>query len=163
MSWELEEGERELVLALAARERYVYFVQLAVDTEEVWGLSNPDGWVLAGDALPEMERDAFPIWPHPDFAAACAVAEWEGAKPAPIGLEELLEDLLPILEEDGHALAVFPTADGDSAVVEPENLRRDLQAEIDLGRSEGESEGEGEGEEDHEPDLHGPEEEPEPA
>jgi hypothetical protein len=140
MSWDLEEGERELVLAMPARERYVYFIQLAVDTEEVWGLRNPDGWVLAGDGLPETEgetgRDAFPVWPHPDFAAACAVADWEGAEPAPIGLAELLEDLLPILEEDGHALAVFPDADGESAVVEPANLRRDLQAEIDLGQPE---------------------------
>jgi hypothetical protein len=155
MSWELEEGERELVLALSARERYVYFVQLAVDTEEVWGLRNPDGWVLAGDGLPEGEgetgRDAFPIWPHPDFAAACAVADWEGAEPAPIGLAELLEDLLPILEEDGHALAVFPDADGESAVVEPENLRRDLQAEIELGQPEGPDEGDHEHEEDDEP------------
>ena len=136
MSWDLEEGERELVLALSPGERYIYFVQLAVDTEEVWGLRNPDGWVLAGDELPEG-RDAFPVWPHPDFAAACAVADWEGAEPAPIGLAELLEDLLPILEEDGLALAVFPDADGDSAVVEPEDLRRDLQAEIELGQPEG--------------------------
>jgi Protein of unknown function (DUF2750) len=137
MSWELEEGERELVLALSARERYVYFIQLAVDTEEVWGLRNPDGWVLAVDALPEGERDAFPIWPHSDFAAACAVADWEGAQPAPIGLAEMLEDLLPILEEDGLALAVFPAMDGDSAIVEPEHLRRDLAAEVELGQPDG--------------------------
>jgi hypothetical protein len=137
MSWELEEGERELVLALSARERYVYFIQLAVDTEEVWGLGNPDGWVLAGDGTSEESRDAFPLWPHPDFAAACAAADWAGATAAPIGLTELLEDLLPILEEDGHALAVFPTADGDSAIVEPEDLRRDLHAEIEIGQPEG--------------------------
>lgn len=150
MSWDLEQGERELVLALSARERYVYFIQLAVDTEEAWGLRNPDGWVLAGDE----ERDAFPVWPHPDFAAACALADWEGAKPEPIGLAELIEDLLPILEEDGLALAVFPDPDGDSAVVEPENLRRDLEAEIELGRpggGEGEEEHEHEGEDEEEP------------
>jgi hypothetical protein len=151
MSWDLETGERELVLALPSHERYVYFVQLAVDTEEVWGLRNPDGWVLA-----EMDRDAFPVWPHPDFAAACAVAEWEGAQPAPIGLAELLEDLLPILEEDGHALAVFPAADGDCSVVEPEQLRRDLEAEIELGQPEGA----GDGEEEPEDEEHADEEKP---
>jgi len=154
MSWELEEGEREMVLALSARERYVYFIQLAVDSEELWGLRNSDGWVLAGEGLPEGGRDAFPLWPHADFAAACAVADWEGAEPAPIGLAELLEDLLPILEEDGLALAVFPDVEGDSAVVEPDDLRRDLQAEIELGQPEGA----GEEEEGHE---HADEEEPE--
>ena len=129
MSWELAADEKELVLALSPRERYGYFIQLAVDGEETWGLKNAEGWVLAGD----QDRDAFPLWPHPDLAAACALGDWEGAQPEAIGLEELLDDLIPILEEDGIAVAVFPGLDGESAVVVPEDLRRDLQAEIDLG------------------------------
>ena len=145
MSYNLETGEKELVLALPAGDRYGYFVQLTVDSEEAWGLRNPDGWVLAGDE----ERDAFPIWPHPDFATACAIGEWEGATPEPIGLDELFEGLLPLLEEDGMALAVFPSPDGDSAVVEPDDLRRDLEAEIELGAA-----GEGEEEEEHDHDDH---------
>ena len=129
MSWELAADEKELVLALSPRERYVYFIQLAVDGEEAWGLKNAEGWVLAGD----QDRDAFPVWPHPDLAAACALGDWEGALPEAIGLDELLADLIPILEEDGIAVAVFPGPDGESAIVVPEDLRRDLQAEIDLG------------------------------
>jgi hypothetical protein len=129
MSWELEEGEKATVLALPPRERYTYFIQLTVDSDEAWGLRNPDGWVLAGDG----ERNAFPLWPHPDFAAACAQGDWEGAAAEAIGLTELLEDLIPLLEEDGLTLAVFPDPDGDSAVVEPKDLREALKAEIELG------------------------------
>lgn len=132
MSWELADGEKEMVLALSARERYGYFIQLAVDSGEIWGLKNDEGWVLAGDE----ERDALPLWPHTDFAAACALGDWATAVPQPIALDELLADLIPILKEDGISVAVFPAADGDSAVVEPEDLRRDLEAEIELGASE---------------------------
>lgn len=150
MSWDLEQGERELVLALSARERYGYFIQLAVDTEEAWGLKNEEGWMLAGDGGDD-DRDAFPIWPHPDFATACAVGDWQGAVAEPIGLDELVEDLLPILEEDGISVAVFPTPDGDSAIVAPAAFRADLEAEIELGAAEG-------GDPDHggEPDDHEP-------
>lgn len=132
MSWELADGEKDMVLALSARERYGYFIQIAVDSAEIWGLKNEEGWVLAGDEA----RDALPLWPHADFAAACALGDWEKAVPQPIALDELLADLIPILEEDGISVAVFPAADGDSAVVEPEDLRRDLEAEIELGAAE---------------------------
>jgi hypothetical protein len=140
VSGELEQGEKELVLALSARERYGYFIQLAVDNEEAWGLKNEEGWMLAGDGSDEddggHEHDAFPIWPHPDFATACAVGDWQGAVAEPIGLDELMEDLLPILEEDGLSLAVFPTPDGDSAIVAPGVFRGDLEAEIELGTAD---------------------------
>ena len=129
MSWDLADGETEMVLALSARERYGYFIQLAVDCGEIWGLKNDEGWVLAGDE----ERDALPLWPHPGFAAACAVGDWAKAVPQPITLDELLADLIPILEEDGIAVAVFPGPDGDSAVVEAKDLRGDIESEIELG------------------------------
>lgn len=133
MSWDLEEGEKDLVLALSPADRYGYVVQLAVDTDEVWGLKNADGWVLAGDD----DHDAFPLWPHPDFAAACALGDWQEAAAEPIGLGELIEDLLPILEEDGISVAVFPAPDGDSAVVKPADFRHDLEAEMELGAPDG--------------------------
>jgi hypothetical protein len=113
VSWELADGEQEIVLALSARERYGYFVQLAVDSGETWGLKNDEGWVLA-----------------------CAVGDWAKAVPQPIALDELLADLIPILEEDGISVAVFPGTDGDSAVVDPKDLRHDLETEIELGAGE---------------------------
>jgi hypothetical protein len=145
VSWDLEEDEKELVLALSAPERYGYFIQLAVDGEEAWGLKNAEGWVLAGDE----DRDAFPIWPHPDLAAACALGDWAGAVPEAIGLEELLDDLIPILEEDGIGVAVFPGLDGESAVVAPEDFRRDLEAEIELGAGDDEHDHDHDPENDH--------------
>jgi hypothetical protein len=133
-AWELTDSERRQILALPARERYGLFLQLAVDWEEVWGLHGDDGWVLssAGDG-----RDLLPLWPHPSFAAACARGGWAGTAAAAVPLEELLSDLLPILEEDGIAVAVFPNPDGEGVLVTPEELRHDLQAELELGEEGG--------------------------
>lgn len=131
--WEIGEEELGTVRAMSARERYGYFLQLAVDWEEAWGLRSPDGWVLSSGLSDGETNDAFPLWPHPLFAGACAHGDWEGAAPESIPLDELLEDLLPLLEEDGIQLAVFPTPEGDGFLSSPGELRRDLQAEIDLG------------------------------
>lgn len=128
--WELSEDEQKQVLALPPRERYGLFLQVAADWEEVWGLYTDDGWVLSSV---EEGQDILPLWPHPAFAQICAHGSWEGTEPAPIALDELLEDLLAILDEDGIRIAVFLSPDGEGVVVTPEELRRDLKAEMELG------------------------------
>ena len=130
MTWELTDDERRLALALSPKERYSYFVQLLVDEEEAWGLRNDEGWVLGSD--PER-GDILPLWPHSAFAEACAQGTWDDARPAEIPLDDLLEELLPLLEEDRIMVAVFPTPDGDSVLIAPEELGRDVRAEIELG------------------------------
>ncbi|HVR95193.1 MAG TPA: DUF2750 domain-containing protein [Thermoanaerobaculia bacterium] len=131
--WEIGEEEVRLVLGLPAEDRYRWFLQIACDWEEVWGLSQTDGWVLASDRSQGERGDAFPLWPHPALARLCAQGEWDGAAPGAIPLDELIEDLLPLLEEDGRQVAVFPTPEGDGVIVTPGELRRDLETELDLG------------------------------
>ncbi|HYG65861.1 MAG TPA: DUF2750 domain-containing protein [Thermoanaerobaculia bacterium] len=133
--WELGEDEARDALALPAQGRYTLFLQLACDWEEAWGLRNPDGWVVASGP----EGDSFPLWPHPHLAQACARGPWEDAAPAAIPLDELLDDLLPLLAEDHVKVAAFPTPDGESWVVAPDELRRGLEAELALGQSGEES------------------------
>ena len=48
-------------------------------------------------------------------------------------LDELLDDLLPLLEEDGIRVAVFPSPQGEGVLVDPGELGRDLRAELALG------------------------------
>lgn len=134
VAWELTREERRQVLALAPRERYSLFLQLAVDWEAAWGLRSPDGWVLSSG---EDGRDIFPLWPHPGFAEACAHGSWEGTEPAEIPLDELLDDLIPILKEDGIRIAVFLSPDGEGILIDPDELRQDLDAEMELGESPG--------------------------
>ncbi len=128
--WELTAEEQKDVLALPPRDRYGLFLQIVSDWEEVWGLSAEDGWVLSSSGKGE---DLLPLWPHPVFAKACAHGSWKDAEPSPIPLDELLSDLIAILTEDGIRIAVFLSPAGDGVVVTPDELKRDLQAEMELG------------------------------
>jgi hypothetical protein len=129
-AWALSPEERRKVLSFAPRERYGLFLQLTADWEEAWGLHSADGWVLSSG---EDGRDVFPLWPHPAFAEACARGSWEGTSPEAVPLDELLDDLLPLLAEDGIRVAIFPSPEGEGVLVTPEELRRDLKAELELG------------------------------
>ncbi len=126
-SWETGEDELRALQALPAADRALQLVQLVADWEEAWALQDDQGWVVA------RATDAFPLWPHPELARACARGNWEGAEPAALSLDELLDDLLPLLEEDGLRAALFPTPDDPGLLLDAAELRRRLEAELELG------------------------------
>ena len=107
---ETEESQERIqaVLRLPAARRYTYFLQRAVESGVVWGLDG-EGWALA---LDDAGRDVLPLWPAPEFAALCATRLWEGFQPRAIPLEELLENVLPQLEEEGMPVGIFFTPQG---------------------------------------------------
>jgi hypothetical protein len=114
------------VVRLPAQQRYEYFVRLAARTREVWGLYR-NGWALA-------TRDdgtlVFALWPEREFAQLCAEFEWEGYQPQAFGLDELLEELLPQLQQDGLVPGVFRTPGSNGTMPTPGLLRVDLQDEL---------------------------------
>lgn len=127
MSWEIAADEAERMLGLPAADRVLTFFQLVVDWEEAWGLQDADGWVVGKDT------NALPLWPHADLAQACARGPWEGAAPAAISLDELLDDLLPLLEEDGLRVAVFPSPDDGGALMASAEFHERLESELSIG------------------------------
>ena len=127
MSWEITEDEARRLLGLPAGDRAVTFFQLVADWEEAWGLQDADGWVVG------KATDALPLWPHSDLAKACARGPWEGAAPVLISLDELVDDLLPVLEEDGLRVAVFPAPDDTGTFMTPADFRERLEAELSIG------------------------------
>lgn len=116
--------ELAAVSALPGPERYAYFVKRVTDAECAWGLF-ADGWALAGDG--EGGR-VFPLWPARAYAEACATDSWAGYAPREVPLDELLEELLPRLEQDGVRPGVFFTPAGQGVTPPPERLREDLLA-----------------------------------
>lgn len=108
MEHEQSQERLQAVLRLPAARRYSYFLQRAVETGEVWGLDG-EGWALA---LDDEGRDVLPLWPAPEFASLCATRLWEGFQPRSIPLEELLENVLPQLEEEGMPVGIFFTPEG---------------------------------------------------
>jgi len=129
VSWEIGEGEAERVAALPASDRCRLFLQLAADWGEVWGLRDGEGWIVQRRA----EGDAFPLWPHSEVAALCAQGRWAGCMPERLTLDDLIEELLPLLEEDGMRVAVFPSPQDEGTVYAPAELARALEDELALG------------------------------
>jgi hypothetical protein len=129
MSWEIDAEEIRHTFALPAGERADACLQLVADWEEAWALRDAAGWIV------DRESGALPLWPHAAFAEACARGAWEGATAAAIALGELLDDLLPLLAEDGLAVAVFPSPEDAGVAMPPGELRARLEAELELGAS----------------------------
>lgn len=127
MSWEIDEEETARLLALPAADRAAQFFQLLADWEEAWALRDEDGWVVS------KTTDALPLWPHAAFATACARGPWEGAEPAPVSLDDLLEDLLPLLAEDGLRMAVFPSPDDPGLLLVPAEVQEWVERELEIG------------------------------
>jgi hypothetical protein len=127
MTWEIEKEEIERLLALPTADRAVQFFQLIADWEEAWALRDADGWVVS------KTTDAIPLWPHSAFATACARGPWEGAAPEPLPLEDLLDDLLPLLEEDCLRIAVFPSPEDPGLLLGPAEVREWIDRELEVG------------------------------
>lgn len=73
-----------------------------------------------------------PIWPHADYARACAMGSWEKAAPASIELDEWVEGWLSEFETRGHPVSVFPVPSDHGVAADPERIRFDLKAELAL-------------------------------
>ena len=118
MEREQSQDRLQAVLRLPAARRYSYFLQRVVESGEVWGLDG-EGWALA---LDDSGRDVLPLWPAPEFAAICATRLWSGFQPRAIRLKDLVENVLPQLEEEGMPVGIFFTPEGQGHPVSAREL-----------------------------------------
>ena len=108
--------------------RYDYFIKQAAETEEVFGLADDEGWGLLGD---DSDADILPLFPAAEFAEAFRLAaDFTEYRVEALDINELVE-WLEDMEKDGLLIAVFPNPELNGAVVEPKQLRADLQKEFD--------------------------------
>lgn len=122
-TYTLHSKQYHSVSALAGPERYDHFVSRVTDWETIWGLRNESGWIAAGD---EFGNSGFPVWPHPDYALACATGEWAGNSPSPIDVHDFAENWLPEMAADGVFIAVFPTPEMRGVPIDALELQRSL-------------------------------------
>jgi hypothetical protein len=107
--------------------RFKHFIGRATDFEVVWGLRNTDGWVSLAD---DTGARGFPVWPHPDYATACATESWADCLPAKIDVHEFTEEWLPDMAEQQVRIAVFPTPSMKGVWITAEELRHFLTEEL---------------------------------
>ncbi|MGS4885690.1 DUF2750 domain-containing protein [Roseibium sp. MB-4] len=115
------------LLTLSGPERYRHFIKAIVDREEVWALFS-DGWALARD---DDGKSVFPFWPENEFAALCAIGDWEGYEPEVIPLQDFVEQLLPNLQADDVLPGVFYTPSNQGITPTIEGLISDIEPELE--------------------------------
>jgi hypothetical protein len=116
----------EAVLRLPGPRRYEHFIKVVADRGKAWGLYE-NGWALAANS---EEAQVFPLWPAPEFAELVAIGEWSKYKPREIGIEDLLDRLLPSLRETGTLVGVFPTPSDKGVLPEIDVFENDLRNEL---------------------------------
>ena len=122
----IDASQLKAVVTLPAPQRYEYFIKQVAQSREVWGLFR-NGWALAKKDDGTL---VFALWPAREFAQLCAEFEWEGYEPQAFGLDELLDELLPQLQEDGVVPGIFRTPGSKGVMPTPGLLRVDLQDEL---------------------------------
>ncbi|KFE66212.1 DUF2750 domain-containing protein [Hyalangium minutum] len=122
MTQEISDARLQAVLELPPERRHAWFLQRVRESGEVWGLY-AEGWALAFD---DEGRDVLPLWPTPAAARLCATNLWEGFEPRSIPLQQLVDELLPDLAEEGIPVGVFFTPKGQGWPVTAAELREQL-------------------------------------
>ncbi len=125
----------EEILAKKPEKRYNYFIKTVTKEEEVWGLTDDEGWLLLEDDADDT--DVLAIFPDKEFAEIFRnKGGFDEFRVEALDLYEFV-DWLEDFEEQKMKIAVFPTPDFQSAVMTPEQIKNDLQAEFD--KEEGEN------------------------
>ncbi|WP_223794249.1 DUF2750 domain-containing protein [Marinobacter sp. F4216] len=121
----MSEHPSDHVLGMDGEERYDYFLDAVAEEREIWILVNEASQFLK--IVSEEDRVAYlPVWPSDAFAADYA----EGAgdlSPKAISLPDFFKKWVPGLTRDGIDIGVFPGAQIELWITEPEELKRDLQ------------------------------------
>ena len=127
----IDTRQLQAMVMLPGPQRHEYFIKRVVDTGVVWSLYR-NGWALAKK---EDGTLVFPLWPDSEFAQVCADYEWTGYAPQSFALDELLDELLPQLAQDGIVTGVFYTPGARDVMPTAGLLRTDLQDELRRRRS----------------------------
>ena len=122
MTYQLSSEEFQTIQAQDAEQRYHHFLQQAVTQGEIWILKDQEGCV----SLSADDEDCIPVWPHPDYARAWAGDEFADCETYAVPLNTWLARWGKGMHEDDVAVAVFPLADADGVVEDPETVADDL-------------------------------------
>lgn len=131
---QLTERQIQEVLAKRPESRYKYFIRTVSAEEEVWGLMDGEGWLMLEDD--EDGTDVIAVFPYPEFAKLFREAGgYEEFEVEAIDLFEFV-DWMEDFDQQKIKVGVFPTPDFQCAVMTPDRMRLDFQAEFDKEKGE---------------------------
>ncbi len=117
------EKEMQAVLRLDGPARFRHFVKRVADSEKAWGLWN-DGWALMAS---DDGTNLLPLWPAREYAVLHCSGDWAHYAPKEIPLSDLLDELIPKLNDGKVLTGVFPTPGGRGTTPTTEELASALR------------------------------------
>jgi hypothetical protein len=110
--------EIEAVLKLDGPARAKHFVKRVLDAEAAWSLWK-NGWPLLATS---DETPVLPLWPAREYAELHRNGDLAEYELDEIHLEDLLDNVLPMLAEQGVLVGIFPTPAGKSVPIKADEL-----------------------------------------
>lgn len=94
--------EQKTIADMSNVQRLEYFLTRTMESEEVWGLADSEGWLLQ-----EIDgRTILPIWPYRQFANECINAA--GVHAGSVSLEHFVDNILQSLIAQDIDLELWP-------------------------------------------------------
>jgi hypothetical protein len=120
------------LMSMDCEDRYDYFLSIVGEEREIWILINNDNQFLK--IFSEEEGfEYLPVWPEDEFAQEYAEAAGDNLTPKSIALPEFLNKWVSGLQRDGLEVGVFPGVDKSVWIIEPSELKTDIQEELSSG------------------------------
>jgi hypothetical protein len=107
---------------------YQHFIEQVRKSGQAWALQSEEGWLIV-DSVEFEDTDVMPLWSDEAYARVHCVGEWAHFKPVAIGVDELIADWLPGMDEDGTLVGPNWNADLEGLEFEAIEIAERLSAE----------------------------------
>ena len=110
--------EQELtdITSMTALQRVQYFLTRTLESEEIWGLADTQGWVLRE----LMDKALLPVWPYRQYAGTCIDAP--DLRTHATSLDHFVEGVLQALVEQNIHIEVWPAQAQGGVIVKAAEL-----------------------------------------
>jgi hypothetical protein len=124
----INQQEIQHVSNLEPFDRYQYFLKKVADNEVLYTLQSPNNdW--ASSTVDNFEM--YPIWSASEFASNSKIDGWSEFRIIELELTYFMETVLPLIDQEGLLLNVFPVAKTTGFVVKTNEFIRDINEELE--------------------------------
>ena len=120
--------ELNILSKASNEERLDYFLTRAMESEEVWGLSNQSGWVMREE---ENGSCILPVWSYSTLSQSCAQGDWASHTPDSVSLEHFVYRILVTLKEQQIQLEVLPSQHQSGLLIKADSLFEIFERKLD--------------------------------
>lgn len=110
-------------------ERMQYFLTRSIETEEIWALSDSQGWILRE----QDNKTILQLWPYQQLANEYANAHQESYFPSATSLDHLVHSLLSHLIEQDIKVELMPVKQSSGIYITAQKLNELYESLLEAG------------------------------